>query len=116
MFGLFDEREIIKDRIKNRLKIRLKSGMIEEVEQLLSSGITHEKLNFFGLEYKFISLYLKGELNFNDMNQKLASAIIQFSKRQMTWFRKMEKDGVKINWLKNADIEKAEILISNFIS
>ncbi|MCB0730766.1 MAG: tRNA (adenosine(37)-N6)-dimethylallyltransferase MiaA [Ignavibacteriae bacterium] len=116
VFGLFNEREIIKERIKNRLKIRLKSGMIEEVEQLLSSGITHEKLNFFGLEYKFISLYLKGELNFNDMNQKLASAIIQFSKRQMTWFRKMEKDGVKINWLKNADIEKAEILISNFIS
>lgn len=115
VLGLYDEREIVKDRIRKRLRERLKNGMIEEVETLLKSGVSHEKLRFFGLEYKFISLYLTGELNYNDMSQKLASAIIQFSKRQMTWFRKMEKEGVNIYWLKNNEINKAEELITKFL-
>ena len=72
--------------------------MIEEVKTLLQKGITHEKLNFFGLEYKFISMHLKGELNYNDMFQKLNSSIHTFAKRQITWFRKMEREGVEINW------------------
>ena len=100
IIGLTDEREKVKERIRIRLKDRLNNGMIEEVERLIDSGISHEKLRFFGLEYKFLSMYLTGELNYNDMYQKLASAIIQFSKRQMTWFRKMEKGGIKIHWLK----------------
>ncbi|MBK7104723.1 MAG: tRNA (adenosine(37)-N6)-dimethylallyltransferase MiaA [Ignavibacteriae bacterium] len=115
ILGIYEDREIHKQRIRERLKIRLKTGMIEEVENLLIKGISHEKLRFFGLEYKFVSQYLIGELNYNDMYQKLASAIIQFSKRQMTWFRKMEKEGIVINWLKNDEIGKAENLISNFI-
>ena len=115
ILGLYDEREIVKDRIRKRLRERLKNGMIEEVETLLKSGVTHEKLRFFGLEYKFISMYLTNELNYNDMSQKLASAIIQFSKRQMTWFRKMEKEGVNIHWLKNNEINKAEELINKFL-
>lgn len=115
ILGIYEDREILKNRIRERLKTRLKTGMIEEVENLLQNGISHEKLRFFGLEYKFISQYLTGELNFNDMQQKLASSIIQFSKRQMTWFRKMEKEGIVINWLKNDEIENAENLVSNFI-
>jgi tRNA dimethylallyltransferase len=115
VIGINEDREIHKRKIRERLKARLKSGMIEEVETLLKSGITHEKLRFFGLEYKFVSLYLTGELNYNDMYQKLASAIIQFSKRQNTWFRKMEKEGIQINWLRNIETEKAKELISEFI-
>jgi tRNA dimethylallyltransferase len=115
VLGIYEERENHIKKIRTRLKQRLDEGMIKEVEKLISSGITHEKLRFFGLEYKFISMYLCGELNFNDMYQKLASAIIQFSKRQMTWFRKMEKEGVKINWVKNTEIDLAGELINNFL-
>ncbi len=85
--------------------------MIEEVEKLLASGITFEKLNFFGLEYKFIGQFIKKEINRNDMFQKLNSAIHNFAKRQMTWFRKMEKEGVKINWVEGPDFEKAKEII-----
>ncbi len=116
VIGVADDREIIKQRIKERLKARLASGMIEEVEQLLQNGVTHEKLKFFGLEYKFISMYLKKEINYNDMYQKLVSAIIQFSKRQMTWFRKMEREGIKIHWIKNNEIKEAEIHIEKFLN
>jgi tRNA dimethylallyltransferase len=114
IIGLTDEREKIKERIRVRLKERLANGMIKEAERLIDSGITHEKLRFFGLEYKFLSMYLTGELNYNDMYQKLASSIIQFSKRQMTWFRKMEKEGIKIHWLKNNQLSEAEELIKSF--
>lgn len=115
IIGIFEDREIHKKMIRERLKLRLKSGMIEEVQNLLSIGISHDKLRFFGLEYKFVSQYLTGELNYNDMYQKLASAIIQFSKRQMTWFRKMEKEGIIINWMNSTDLIKAQSLISEFI-
>jgi len=114
VIGVTEDREIVKERIRQRLKVRLANGMIDEVKTLLENGITHNKLRFFGLEYKFISMYLTGELNHNDMQQKLASAIIQFSKKQMTWFRKMEREGVNIHWLKNNELEKAEKLIEDF--
>ncbi|OGU63802.1 MAG: tRNA (adenosine(37)-N6)-dimethylallyltransferase MiaA [Ignavibacteria bacterium RBG_16_36_9] len=96
--GINSEREETKKRITERLKQRLTAGMIEEVEELLRKGISSEKLNYFGLEYKFVSQYIDGKLNYNDMFQKLNSAIHNFAKRQMTWFRKMEKEGVVINW------------------
>jgi len=103
-----------KKLISQRLKKRLESGMIEEVERLLKSGITHEKLCFFGLEYKYVSLFIRKELTYNDMFQKLNSAINQFAKRQMTWFRKMEREGVLINWVDYTNSEEAEkILISS---
>ncbi len=92
------EREEIKCRITDRLKERLKLGMIKEVETLLQNGISLEKLEYFGLEYKYIALYLRGKLNYNNMFQKLNSSIHNFAKRQMTWFRKMEKEGVHIHW------------------
>ena len=85
--------------------------MIEEVKSLMDSGVSYDKMIFFGLEYKFIAKYLKGELNKNDMFQKLNSAIHSFAKRQMTWFRKMEKEGVLINWIDGPDFNKAKELI-----
>ena len=109
--GIMPQRSVVKQRITERLKYRLKHGMIEEVDSLLKQGITFEKLNFFGLEYRYIGKYLKGELNYNDMFQKLNSAIHQFSKKQCTWFRKMEREGVKIHWLNSPDYQKAKKII-----
>ena len=113
VIGINLDRSEIKKRITARLKKRLQEGMIEEVQTMLNNGITHEKLNFFGLEYKYLSLYLKGELNYNDMYQKLNSAIHQFAKRQMTWFRKMEREGININWIYGPDFIKAKEIIEN---
>ena len=109
--GVHYPREIIKQRITERLAQRLKNGMIEEVDSLIKSGVPCGKLAFFGLEYKFLMLYLTGELNYNDMFQKLNSAIHSFAKRQMTWFRKMEKEGTVIHWIDGADFEKASEII-----
>jgi tRNA dimethylallyltransferase len=115
VIGISESRDVIKERITNRLKYRLQNGMIEEVETLIQQGVDHSKLDFFGLEYRLIGAYIKGELSYNDMYQKLNSAIHKFAKRQMTWFRKMEKEGVKINWLKFEEIENAKVLITNFL-
>ena len=116
VIGVGEEREVIKKRITTRLKQRLQNGMIEEVESLVADGITFEKLNYFGLEYKLIGEYLQGNINYNDMYQKLNSAIHKFAKRQMTWFRKMEREGVKIKWMKFSEQEQAELLIDKFLS
>lgn len=99
VIGLKEDREIIKKNITTRLKKRLENGMIEEVEELVKSGISYEKLDFFGLEYKFIGRHIKGELSYNDMFQKLNSSIHKFAKRQMTWYRKMEREGIDIHWI-----------------
>ncbi len=97
--GIFYEREILKKRITERLKYRLNNGMIEEVEKLIKAGIKKDELIYYGLEYKFITLYIFGEMSYAEMFEKLNIGIHQFSKRQMTWFRKMEKNGIKINWI-----------------
>lgn len=115
VIGITETRDIIKERITNRLKLRLQNGLIEEVENLISNGISYKKLDFFGLEYRLISQYIKGELSYNDMYQKLNSAIHKFAKRQMTWFRKMEREGIEINWLKSDETTKANSLISSFL-
>jgi tRNA dimethylallyltransferase len=99
VFGIKYDRLSRRRRITQRLKDRLEAGMIEEVEDLLASGLTPEQLLYYGLEYKFITQYLTGELDYQQMFNGLNTAIHQFSKRQMTWFRKMEKDGIKIHWL-----------------
>lgn len=110
--GINFSRDEIKKRITARLKKRLdEEGMIEEVKSLMDSGVSYDKMMFFGLEYKFIAQYLNGVLNKNDMFQKLNSAIHSFAKRQMTWFRKMEKEGVKINWIDRPDFNIAKELI-----
>lgn len=111
VLGINPGRKIVKERITARLKHRLKNGMIEEVQNLVHEGIDFERLNLLGLEYRYISLYLLGQLNYNDMYQKLNSAIHAFAKRQMTWFRKMEKEGVVIHWLDTPDFNMAKDLI-----
>ncbi|MGE5432273.1 MAG: tRNA (adenosine(37)-N6)-dimethylallyltransferase MiaA [Syntrophomonadaceae bacterium] len=115
VIGVYLERQTVKERITRRLKARLQEGMIDEVKSLLESGVSFEKLDFFGLEYRFIGQYLKGSLNYNDMYQKLNSAIHAFAKRQMTWFRKMEREGVKINWIDGPDFEKASLIIEQHL-
>ncbi|MFZ0456688.1 MAG: tRNA (adenosine(37)-N6)-dimethylallyltransferase MiaA [Ignavibacteriaceae bacterium] len=111
--GIKLSRDEIKARITKRLNERLDAGMVDEVKKLIDLGIDFERLNFFGLEYKYIGLFLKGECSFNDMKQKLNSAIHNFAKRQMTWFRKMEREGTKINWIDGPDYESAVNIIKN---
>ena len=113
VIGIKVENKILRKRIEERLERRLKGGMIEEVENLLAEGITHEKLRAFGLEYKYVSMYLQKEINYNDLFQKLSTAIYKFAKRQMTWFRKMEREGIKIHWIEGADFEKAKEIIES---
>lgn len=116
VIGIRVERELIKKRITERLEKRLREGMVEEVQNLISSGITHERLEQFGLEYRYITLYLKGVLNYNEMFRKLNSAIHSFAKRQMTWFRKMEREGVKIHWIELREYSKAKKIIQDNIN
>jgi tRNA dimethylallyltransferase len=99
IFGLNPETEIRRKSITKRLQERLQNGMIEEVKALIDSGISPDKLIFYGLEYKFITQYLTGVLDYETMIERLNIAIHQFAKRQMTYFRKMESDGLIINWL-----------------
>jgi tRNA dimethylallyltransferase len=103
IIGLEPERDLRRSRIVDRLKSRLKQGLIAEVEQLLARGVPKEKLIFYGLEYKFVVTYIFGEINYETLVEKLSIAIAQFAKRQMTFFRKMEKDGVKIHWIKSRE-------------
>ncbi len=99
VFGISLHREEIRARITYRLRQRLDEGMLDEIKGLLDSDLTPDQLEFYGLEYKFLTQYVKGEIAYNDMFQKLNTAIHQFAKRQMTWFRRMEKKGVKIEWV-----------------
>ena len=86
-------------RITSRLKQRLNEGMLDEVQHLLDSGLTPEQLTYYGLEYKYMTLHLTGKLSYQEMFETLNVAIHQFAKRQMTWFRRMEKQGTEIRWL-----------------
>lgn len=111
IIGVKLERNEIRNKVTDRLNKRLDEGMIDEVKALVDSGISLERMINLGLEYKFIALHLKGELNYDEMFQKLNTAIHQFAKRQTTWFRKMEREGVKINWIDGPDFNKALELI-----
>lgn len=86
-------------RITSRLKHRLNDGMLDEVQRLLDNGLTPEQLTYYGLEYKYMTLHLTGQLTYQEMFEGLNVAIHQFAKRQMTWFRRMEKQGTEIHWL-----------------
>lgn len=111
VIGIKLERKEIKQRITERLRQRLQNGMIEEVRKLVEQGISYQRLDLFGLEYKFIGKHLRGDLNYNDMFQKLNSAIHDFAKRQMTWFRKMEREGIQIDWINGPNYDEAEQII-----
>lgn len=97
--GIDVDRDTRRERITRRLKQRLEDGMLDEIRGLLAEGIPADDLIYYGLEYKFLTQYIIGELSYDDMFRKLEIAIHQFAKRQMTWFRGMEKRGIPIYWL-----------------
>ena len=99
VIGTLVSREVRNERIDKRLDARLKEGMVEEIKGLLDAGVPAETLISYGLEYKFVTLYLLGRLSYEQMREQLAIAIHQFAKRQMTWFRGMERSGVRIHWV-----------------
>ena len=107
VLGIRYERSLRRQRITRRLEQRMEEGMVEEVEVLLSKGVTPEKLDYYGLEYRYVSKYLLNELSFDDMFSLLNTAIHQFAKRQMTYFRGMERRGISIHWL-NGELSMEE--------
>ncbi len=115
VLGLKISKEEMKERIRTRLAKRFEAGMIEEVEHLLEMNISHDKLKLLGLEYFFISLFLQKELSYNEMFQKLDSRINTLAKHQLTWFRKLEKQGIKINWIDPPYFENAVPVIEIFL-
>jgi len=112
--AVFFDRETRRQRISSRLMARLDCGMIEEVQRLLASGVHPDDLLYYGLEYKYITLYLLNRMGYDEMVQKLEVEIHRFAKRQMTWFRSMERRGIAINWIDGhlPDDEKIEAIIS----
>jgi tRNA dimethylallyltransferase len=99
IIGVDIDRELRRSKISKRLKQRLDEGMIQEVEALLETGISADDLIYYGLEYKFLTLYCIGKLTYDEMFEQLETAIHQFAKRQMTWFRGMERKGFTIHWI-----------------
>ncbi len=100
IIGIDIDRELRRQKISTRLRQRLQNGMVEEVERLLSEGISPEDLIYYGLEYKYLTLYITGQMTYEEMFSGLEIAIHQFAKRQMTWFRGMERRGFTIHWIK----------------
>ena len=99
IIGVNIDRELRREKITRRLKVRLEDGMVDEVKALLDEGIPAEDLIYYGLEYKFVTEYLTGQLTYDEMFSRLEIAIHQFAKRQMTWFRGMERRGFEIHWI-----------------
>jgi tRNA dimethylallyltransferase len=98
--GIDIERELRREKISKRLKSRLENGMLDEVRNLLDSRLSPDDLIYYGLEYKYLTLFITGQITYREMYDRLEIAIHQFAKRQMTWFRGMERRGFKIHWLK----------------
>ena len=99
LVGVAIDRELRREKISRRLRARLDEGMVDEVRRILSNGVAPEDLIYYGLEYKFLTLYIIGKLTYEEMVSQLEIAIHQFAKRQMTWFRGMERRGCTIHWL-----------------
>jgi len=99
VFGLRWERSELRERITRRLAERLDQGLLDEVRALLDRGLTHDQLIFYGLEYRYVTEHLRGDLTYEQMVDALNAAIHQFAKRQDTWFRRMQRQGIDIRWL-----------------
>ena len=99
IIGIYIDREARRQRISHRLDARLLAGMVNEIQELIRLGVKPEDLSYYGLEYKFVTAYVTGKISKEEMHDMLEIAIHQFAKRQMTWFRGMERRGFKINWL-----------------
>ena len=115
VIGVQQDRENNRELIKKRLIERLDLGLIEEVQNLIDRDLDMSRLDYFGLEYKFVGSYLKNELSKEELIEKLNIAICQFAKRQMSWFRRMEKRGIDIHWITPKNIKKINTLIKNAI-
>jgi tRNA dimethylallyltransferase len=116
VFGVYYHRRDVHRRIEERLDARLANGMIEEVERLHRAGTAWERLEFLGLEYRYIAQYLQNKLLLPEMREKLFIKIRQFAKRQDIWFRKMEREGMKIYWLDEAHRNDATQLVEMFMA
>lgn len=116
VLGIRFERSLRRERITARLSARMEEGMVEEVDGLLKSGIPAQKLDYYGLEYRYVCKYLMNELTYDEMFSQLNSAIHQFAKRQMTYFRGMERRGIVIHWLEGtlSMVEKLEQAVALF--
>jgi len=112
VIGIRCDRNDLRRKITHRLQSRLETGMIDEVRRLHDRGIAWERLESFGLEYRYISLYLQEKITREEMVQTLNTRIHQFAKRQETWFRRMERNGVRICWIEGADEDVALALIA----
>lgn len=99
IFAIWFDRKVLRERITHRLARRLEQGMTDEVQGLLDQGLRPEQLTFYGLEYRYLTLYVTGEISYDEMIRDLNTAIHQFAKRQMTWFRRMERSGHQIHWM-----------------
>ena len=106
-FGIRWERRDLRERITQRLAYRLDHGLLEEVRALLDRGLTYDQLTFYGLEYRYVTEHLRGDISREQMFAALGAAIHQFAKRQDTWFRRMERQGVEIRWLDGRDSPEA---------
>ncbi|NOY48998.1 MAG: tRNA (adenosine(37)-N6)-dimethylallyltransferase MiaA [Chlorobi bacterium] len=116
-FGILFDRQTIRERITERLVQRLENGMLDEIGHLLEKGVSKDELLFYGLEYKFLTRYVSGDISYDEMFDGLNTAIHQFAKRQMTWFRRMQKQGVRLNWIDgNLSMEEKISLILNVVS
>lgn len=109
IIGILMPREVLRERIRMRLEQRLTEGLVEEVKSLISSGVPTDRLMAYGLEYRFITRYLQGELDFDTMTDELTTAIRQFAKRQMTWFRRMERKGHSIRWINGLESPEEQL-------
>ena len=116
VIGVYFPRHEVHRRIEERLDRRLKAGMIEEVEQLRQRGVPWTRLEFFGLEYRFIALYLQGKLSYEEMRNQLLYRIRQFAKRQDIWFRKMERQGQTIYWIDQLQGPDPFMLVEDFLA
>jgi len=103
-------REVRRERIMLRLKQRFEEGMIDEVRSLHDKGVSWQQLEYFGLEYRFIAQHLQDQISYNDLVQKLHSAIVKFAKKQDTWLRKMEREGIKIHWIEGGPSQTKSVL------
>ena len=115
IFGVFYHRKEVHRRIETRLDARLDEGMVDEVKDLHDNGLSWERLEFFGLEYKYIALYLQGKSTYQEMRDRLLIKIRQFAKRQDIWFRKMERAGHIIHWIPEGNVNEASEIINRFL-
>lgn len=115
VIGIKTNRDVLLQQIKKRLEERLSNGMVEEVEFLIQNGMSLDRLRYFGLEYRFLGEYLFNNISYEEMVNKLNVSINRFSKKQMTFFRRMEKRGIEIKWIQNDELEEAKKYIKTYL-